>query len=449
MQIHELVGKKNIPLRLSSVKSKGFKNNFNSAPPHDFLTKDIFLLSIQSYGSNDYIEYLNVESKRVGAYVEKDFKVNVLEGDDAKEMLDRYSIYETANLCNNLYHHGFSVGSDPELFIQDENDTMIPAFNFLGSKANPNYTADSYHSGYTENHGHRRLYWDGFQAEFETYPSTCLAWQVDSVQAGIKGLLIEAKRKYPNAKLSAKTVMDIPFDILQSAMDEHVSFGCMPSYNAYGMKGLQLHGREVPFRSAGGHIHFGCGARTTDQVINIIKTLDAILGVACVSMFAKWDNPKRRELYGLAGEYRLPPHGIEYRVLSNAWMFHPLIMNLVFDLSRKVFVFGEQGKLKYWKATEEETIKTINTCDVEKAREILDRNKDLMLQLFAASYGRDDKRNEVLYGIFRNGMESVIADPSDIEGNWTLNGTWVTHSDGVDKNVRHSEARLVSGKKIA
>jgi hypothetical protein len=66
----------------------------------------------------------------------------------------------------------------------------------------------------------------------------------------------------------------------------------------------------VPFRTTGGHIHFGIGKRDDETVSRMVKALDAIIGVACVSLFDGIDDPRRRRMYGLAGEYRLPEYGV-------------------------------------------------------------------------------------------------------------------------------------------
>src|ERR1019366_5440055 len=105
---------------------------------------------------------------------------------------------------------------------------------------------------------------------------------------------------------------------------------------------------------------------TLETKINMVKAMDAIAGVACVALFAKYDNPIRRQYYGLPGEYRLPKHGLEYRALSNAWLIHPLIMNLVIDFARKAAIMGKEGLFSKWKATEQETIDCITNCDVAK-----------------------------------------------------------------------------------
>ena len=42
---------------------------------------------------------------------------------------------------------------------------------------------------------------------------------------------------------------------------------------------------------------------------------------------------ERRKLYGMAGEYRLPAHGIEYRTLSNFWLRSPVLADFVAQMA--------------------------------------------------------------------------------------------------------------------
>ncbi len=175
--------------------------------------------------------------------------------------------------------------------------------------------------------------------------------------------------------------------------------------------------------------------------------MDAILGVAGVSLFAKFDDPRRRQMYGLAGEYRLPPHGLEYRTLSNAWLFHPVIANIIFDLARSVFVFGDKGLMRYWKTSEEETIRVINTCDVKGARAIL-KNNELILKKIIKARAYNTNKIDYIYGAIMNGMESIVNDPTDIVGNWDLKGTWKTHCDGAKANVSKVFENMLQDKKV-
>lgn len=336
--------------------------------------------------------------------------------------------YVLSNIEKNLHrlvgYYCGKIGSDPEIFAENKDGALIPAFDFLTSKDKPGFVSQP-------NGDSNNIYWDGYQAEFDTIASDCMGWHADSIQNGLKGVLMFLNKHDPDAKLSLKTTFDIPAERLSTDKDEHVSFGCMPSLNAYGLSGLKADGRAVGFRSAGGHIHFGVQKHIQENHVNIVKMLDKVLGVACVSMFAKYDDPRRRTMYGLPGEYRLPAHGIEYRTLSNAWLSHPLIANIIFDLARQVFAFASSSIADKWVATEEETIECITYCDVDKAREILKRNENIFLALINSRYYHEAKA-KVARDIFLHGMETAVVNPEDIAGNWRLKGTWLTHSNKQD-----------------
>jgi hypothetical protein len=122
--------------------------------------------------------------------------------------------------------------------------------------------------------------------------------------------------------------------------------------------------RMLPYRFAGGHIHLDMGAVPITDAIPIVKAIDKIAGVASVSMFEKYDNPVSREFYGLAGEFRLPSYGIEYRVLSNAWLTHPAITHFTFELVRAAAKLQFVNMDSFWEGTEDEVQHIINRCDV-------------------------------------------------------------------------------------
>lgn len=401
-------------------------------------------LSTMGYKGNDegfYVYYLNPNGVETYLCMHHSQEVCLLTGSTKKKILDEVVSKRFKNLRQNLAYGG-SLGSDPEIFVEDgKTKEIIPAFNFLDSKKDSKDTVT--YQAITS-----KIYWDGFQAEFETAPFACLSYHATSVNYMLQKLLEVARKKYPDAELSAKPVVMIDADTLATAKEEHVTLGCMPSYNVYGMQGDKTtESRLLPIRSAGGHIHFGIGKRTEAQVKDMVKALDAILGVACVSLFQNIDNPIRRKFYGMAGEYRLPEHGLEYRTLSNAWMYHPFIMNIVFDLSRKALVFGQNGFLPYWKATEAEVIKCINECDVKLAQEILNRNKETFITLYKACYGDCAESLENLFQIYINGMESAVEDPTNISKNWKLTREVVdNHGWG---NFTHNRNSVLSKKKVA
>jgi hypothetical protein len=337
---------------------------------------------------------------------------------------------------------GMSLGTDPEVFVVDETGEVIPAWEFAPKKGK----------------GNGQCYWDGFQAEFTVHAGNCLALMADSLQKGLAQTLQTARKQFPKAKLSLDNVLEVSPQVLKACKDEHAALGCDPSENIYGAKGKAvLDGRKLPMRFAGGHMHFGVGRQMPKTTEAIVKTLDAIVGVSGVSLAAGIDSAVRRQFYGLAGEYRLPAHGIEWRTLSNFWLTHPGIMHLVFDLGRECVRLGHGGLRYLWEADEQEVQDIINGNDVQAARKLLDRNKDMLYGVFRHIY--NNGHGGTMYSIscedvakaavrtVMNGVEVAVADPKDIEKNWHLAGGWVGHSAAKGAQWGMLAATMHAGKK--
>ena len=359
-------------------------------------------------------------------------------------------------------------GTDPELFITNDGE-LVPAFTFLPDKKNPIPVEDRV-SGHTAK---ANIFWDGFQAEFNTPPCFCLAYLVDGIRLGYKSVLDQAQIKYPNAKVTFKNVFEIPKATMRLAEAEHTALGCEPSENAYAMCGKAvLDGRKLKYRFAGGHIHvahpnvdlnnkprYGLTGNTwtRDDIEARVKTLDMIIGVYSVGAAASIDNPIRRRFYGLAGEYRIPKYGFEYRTLSNWWHVHPGISNLVLMMTRMAMHLHEENFADAWLAHPQETIEAINNCDVKLAREILFRNREVIAAMVTGMMdwrgegGDEDFYNddvdsdintkvpiELAMQIGMHGVESVISDPEDFVKNWKISsGKWTGHADGKGEGWRH------------
>jgi hypothetical protein len=61
-----------------------------------------------------------------------------------------------------------------------------------------------------------------------------------------------------------------------------------------------------------------------------------------------WDSDKkRRELYGALGAYRPKSYGVEYRVLSNAWLESKEKMDIVYDVITAVHSKLVGGKVAF------------------------------------------------------------------------------------------------------
>lgn len=389
----------------------------NTAYPYSMhtFTNDVAIFTrIIRYPNESRVHAIGIDGQyHFNGYFQDSWKVELATAEEIVVAKKQRAAHILKDPIGGLAHH-FTIGADPEIFVTSDGKKLLPAFDFLPSKKDAPCIKNNH------------VYWDGFQAEFDIIGSggapTCLDVLVSYIRSGLKQTFEHARKKYPEASLLNITTVDIDPVVLADAKDIHVQFGCMPSFNAYGMKGMDLHGREVPFRPAGGHMHFGVGQTTEADALPMVKALDAILGVCSVSMFGGIDDPRRRALYGLAGEYRLPKHGLEYRVLSNAWLFHPLLAYMTFDLGRKALMFGKHGLLEdNWKCTEAETIRIINENDVKAARKVMEDNKDIITMCLTAAYG-DSSYGKLAYKAWLAGAEAVVDDLKNISKNWNFFG---------------------------
>lgn len=321
------------------------------------------------------------------------------------------------------------VGADPEIFVVDDNGQLLPSFKFLPAKS-PEHVA----------------YWDGFQAEFSVRPTTCQSYTIDYVRTGM--LAVHNAAKKSGGKLTLKNVIDVPPELMSQTPPEFVQFGCTPSFNAYTNEVTlpDVDGYEVPFRMAGGHLHFSYQPyqRKLLSIEEAVKNLDKTIGVIAVSMFQAYDDPRRRTLYGKAGEFRKPKYGFEYRVLSNAWLCHPAIAHLIYDLAR-----NSMRGIKEWDITEEEARTCIDTCDVALANKLLNRNIEGLKTLLATSAVDlcSDELQKPWLDIIFNGVHKYLRSPFEPSRLWCLDDdNWLRHSDGFGCNVRSATTRLITDK---
>lgn len=322
------------------------------------------------------------------------------------------------------YHS--TIGADPELFALRTDGSLFPSFEFLGEKHD--YDTDPLGPAAD----HTAAYWDGYQAEFAFLPDKCMDILVSRMWRGLKKVLDSARATDPGARLSVQTTMDIPMDRLRADREEYVQFGCNPSLNVYGDHPPKQEGKDVPFRSSGGHLHFSIpDGNENKHLPRIIKELDRILGVISVAMFQYYDTPVRRILYGRAGEYRAPKYGFEYRPLSSAWTMHPGITQFVFEMARHIIGATLKGgvdePLSWWDVTEDEARLCINNCDVTAAQALIDRNRDSLVVLLLAMPRTDTcslvEVNKLIDGPLKHGVHTAYRNPDQYSEAWALDKT--------------------------
>lgn len=344
---------------------------------------------------------------------------------------------------------GMSCGCDPEIFVMHGDGSLFPAWEFMPDEDTAREVAKGWlsatwvqnrtvYEGKAWNDTNSLFnaqrcpaYWDGAQAEFAPYAKNCLETLHYGTRSGLQAVLDFARLKDKAAKLSLRSVVELPDEVLKNAENKYIQFRCSQSYNIYGDCGDGIpDARTYKYRCAGGHIHIGYTIRpTASSIEQIVRALDGILGVAGVSLAAGFDNPERRHTYGRAGEFRLPEHGLEYRVLSNFWLGHPAITMLVFELARTAVRMGESGLFNLcWDATEKETRQVINECDVQGARDILTRNLPVLRAMFNEIWGQyldkpvEEQMRATAIHTLLNGTGVAVQNLADVEGNWRLGG---------------------------
>lgn len=268
------------------------------------------------------------------------------------------------------------TGCDPEFFFEDDKGQVIPAWEVLLAKP--------------EN---REVFWDGFQAEFCPQAGSCKDGLGSRIHYLLKDIKTQLHKKFPTARFSWRSTVEVTGEQLARATDAQVAFGCAPSHNAYGLKGEAIENpRALKLRFAGGHIHFSGftrGAEWPANAAEIVKTMDAAVGLLGVSMAEGMDDSRRRRYYGLAGEHRLPPHGLEYRVLSNFWLCaNPAVYHLVLDIARHAANIGAgHQRRSVFTAPEGLVVRAIQDNDPKLARELMIQDKDSWLWMLNSLYG--------------------------------------------------------------
>lgn len=320
-----------------------------------------------------------------------------------------------------------TIGSDPEVFLVDATGTVIPAWKYLERKPKVALV------------GGQDVFWDGAQAEFTVIPATCHEQIGASIRDGLRKVLAAGRKFDPKCRLTSASVLDLPQAMLKEADDEHVALGCAPSQNAYpASEPINVPDpRMLSCRFAGCHIHMGYTKIDEPGAIRIVKAIDAIFGVISVSMFQGLEDPRRRRFYGKAGEFRMPKHGIEYRVPSSALLCHPVAMHVAFDLARAASRIGFAGSLeRLWETKGDEQIRSIiNDYDVDEARALLKQNDSLLMNILKCCYGVRELHQKMIAMarsmIYDGVRQSLPTD--DMEKSWRAHPE--DRSSGSERNL--------------
>lgn len=233
-----------------------------------------------------------------------------------------------------------TFGSDPEFFFANEKGEVIGSEKVL-KKGGKEISSNKFSSSsLTPVGSYSAFILDGVQVEMNTNAHACRQAMAIEIAFAFKSLRTYLNDKAKNGeKISACFANTIQVDKKEfdSLSDKSKEFGCAPSFNLYN-SGAQVGVDPSIYRkrSAGGHIHLGLskGSKLYEHRERLIPILDCLVGLTSVLVDRDEGNKERRKVYGRAGEYRLPDHGIEYRTLSNFWLRSYPLMGMVLGLSR-------------------------------------------------------------------------------------------------------------------
>lgn len=238
----------------------------------------------------------------------------------------------TINIRGPVNYGAVMLGCDPEFFFTKNGD-VIGSEKIIDRK-----------TGILASANGSKIIVDGVQAEINPAPSTCRQSLASNIATCFRSVINEIA-KDPTVSVSMAVTARIKKKELDSLDEESRKFGCAPSKNVDAGSENAVAIKDPSkylVRSAAGHIHIGdaSGNRLSAQFKAIhsperlVPILDIIVGNTCVLLDRDEGNVERRKVYGLAGEYRTPVHGLEYRTPSNFWLRSYQVMSFVFSLTR-------------------------------------------------------------------------------------------------------------------
>lgn len=355
--------------------------------------------------------------------------------------------------------HQMSLGCDPEFFFK-VNKRIVGAEHFIPKEGIQGRNIDS------------KFIIDGVQAELNPRPNSCRANLANEIAGCFRVLQVELDKSGSKVEVCFDQTVEISKEELDKLDKKNQMFGCDPSLSTNKGAGVKL-AKVDPLkhlgRSAGGHIHIGHGQRAgLKKVIlehpdKLVEMLDIICGNTCVLVDRDEGNAKRRELYGAAGEYRLPEHGLEYRVLSNFWLQSAQMMSFSFGLVRLSCQLMSDDKHEMYykaftKAVNMKDIRTaINTNDYKLAYKNFKKIEKLLCEVtsdidhFCLGPSTMKEFNFFVKSVNKNGLKHWF--PTDPMKHWVdlpeahAQGMHVFLVGPVRKALNKDKERLVKGRK--
>lgn len=229
------------------------------------------------------------------------------------------------------------IGADPELFVYDtKNKAFLSAHDLLpGTKANPKKVPRG------------AVQVDGLAAEFNITPAKSQREFIKNI-AHVRNIIeMMVKKKNKDFRLVEKPSVMFDFEYFASLPFDVLLLGCDPDYNAYNMQPNMKPSTDLPLRTGSGHVHIGYTKDRDIEDSNYVQSCAELvrgLDFALISASKTWDtDTQRKTLYGHPGSFRPKKYGLEYRVLSNAWLAEEWSIKFVYDTAKGVTMRWVKG----------------------------------------------------------------------------------------------------------
>lgn len=250
----------------------------------------------------------------------------------------------------------FTIGADPELFLEGNQELFSSIGIIGGTKKFPQPIGEGCY-----------VQEDNVAVEFNIPPAENIEQFLSSIHYSIKTITEIASEM----GLSLSQVASGHFNRIFLEVPEAKVFGCDPDFNAYTLKkNKPPKAQDETLRSCGGHVHVG-GDFSKEEKLDLVKTMDLFLGVPSVILDP---DEKRKQLYGAPGAFRDKPYGIEYRVLSNFWIFSDKLATWVFNQTQRAAELVKTGSI-LTRETQKMVVDTINNNDKSTALQMINSFK--------------------------------------------------------------------------
>lgn len=257
----------------------------------------------------------------------------------------------------------FKIGCDPEIFLVDALEVLVPSCGLIGGTKEHPRPLEQLGAGYA-------IQEDNVAIEFNIPPASSREEWVKSVHTAMNGIMAEVQQM--GLHFSKESAALFPKEALLDPRAQE--FGCDPDFNAWldGLINPKPKADDETLRSCGGHIHIGlnrCPGK--EDALNIIKLMDLHASVPAVLMDKGW---LRKKLYGKAGAFRPKHYGLEYRSLSNFWVYTPELTGWAYDVTARALTDFQNGKY-----VEEEDgpliLEAINNNNADAAKDLIKKHQ--------------------------------------------------------------------------